>query len=320
MASNGDNVAFCVLTNQSLLTSIAAFSSGISYSIYQVKQKLVCASDAYNEDAKAPQDMELWQNAIIFGGMQTLEALRVLSQTPKLGSRLEKLMYGLSGFALTHTQDLALLDWLHASFPSKIYNNPYSYEEDKLLGAQGHVKIIQWMLCHNYCISGYIVYGAASTGQLELIQYLHDTHEEPFGCVIGHIKVAAANGHLDVVRFLLENRRACLTYHYQHKHPTPMDLAATNGHLDIVQYLHESRWDGVVFTRHTSVVQFLHIHHLEGCSSQAMVDAVKNAQLQTLQLLCEYRGTASSVKHALQLAVKLGLVDFAKLLCDANPT
>lgn len=87
--------------------------------------------------------MELWQNAISSGDMQTLEALHVLSETPKLGKRIQKLMYGLPGFALAHTKDLMLLDWQHASFPSEIYNNPHSYEEDQLLGAQGHVESIK---------------------------------------------------------------------------------------------------------------------------------------------------------------------------------
>ncbi|GAB9477640.1 hypothetical protein Gpo141_00014752, partial [Globisporangium polare] len=99
-------VAVRVLTDQSLLTSIAAFSSGVSYFVYQVKQTLVCASKEYDpEDPVSSLDVELWQNAICSGDRRTLEALQVLSQATLLGERLRKLLYGLPGFALMHTKD-----------------------------------------------------------------------------------------------------------------------------------------------------------------------------------------------------------------------
>lgn len=324
MAPSDDSVVLRVLRDRSLYVAITAFSSGVSYSVYQVKQKLICASKASKEDAKGPQDMELWQNAIISGDMQTLEALRVLSHTPKLGKRLERLMYGLPGFALTHTRDLALLDWLDASFPFKIYNIPNNYEELKLLGAQGHVEIIQWMLSHNYAISGDILLGAASAGHVELLQYVHETYDANFCCVGGHMEAAAANGHLNVVRFLLENRAACIVHG---SGPSAFDQAATNGHLEIVQFLHENQYkrctsaamDGAVVNRHFEVVQFLHENQYEGCSSQAMTDAVRNAQFETLQLLHEYRSSHSSIEPALLLAAELRQFKYVKYLYELDP-
>lgn len=168
-----------------------------------------------------------------------------------------------------------------------------------------------------------IVHGAASAGQLELIQHLHEIREEPFGSVVGHIRVAAANGHLAVVAFLNESREPCYRNFHQHGDSTAMDQAATNGHLKIVQYLHENHhqgsctsaaMEGAVLSRHVEVVQFLHEHSYEGCSSQAMMDAVKNSQFEALQLLCDHRGENSSVEPSLQLATDLGRLKYVKFM------
>lgn len=320
MAAGGDNVTLEVLKDRSLFVAITAFSSGVPYSVHQVKQLLICASDASNKDTKAPQDMELWQNAITTGDMVTLEALRVLSETPEHSQRLHKLLFGLPGFALTHTRDLALLDWLDASFPYKIYNNPVNYEEDKLLGAQGHVEVIEWIVSHDYGISGDILLGAAGAGHMALLQYVHESLDDPhFCCVGGHMEAAAANGHLEVVRFLFKHRAACMDHD---SGPSAFDRAVANDHLEIVQFLHENqykRWtsaamDGAVVNRHIEVVQFLHDNRYEGCSSQALVDAVKNSEFEALQLLCEHRGDNSSIEPALQLAAELAKLKYVRFL------
>ena len=48
---------------------------------------------------------------------------------------------------------------------------------------------------------------------------------------------ASQNGHLNVVKFLHENRNeGCTT--------CAMDYASENGHLDVVKFLHENRTEG----------------------------------------------------------------------------
>ena len=48
---------------------------------------------------------------------------------------------------------------------------------------------------------------------------------------------AASNGHLEIVRWLSENRtEGCTRY--------AMSRAAENGHLEIVKWLHENRTEG----------------------------------------------------------------------------
>lgn len=57
------------------------------------------------------------------------------------------------------------------------------------------------------------------------------------GCTRAAMNDAAANGHLNVVRWLHDNRtEGCTT--------AAMDLAAANGHLEVVQWLHDNRSEG----------------------------------------------------------------------------
>jgi hypothetical protein len=48
---------------------------------------------------------------------------------------------------------------------------------------------------------------------------------------------AASNGHLEVAKFLHENRTEGCTKH-------AMDKAAMYGHLEVVKFLHENRTEG----------------------------------------------------------------------------
>src|SRR5437016_230119 len=64
---------------------------------------------------------------------------------------------------------------------------------------------------------------AASNGHLEVIKWLHQNRKE--GCNDDAMDNAASNGHLDVVKWLHENRTEGCTTH-------AMDNAAENGHLE----------------------------------------------------------------------------------------
>ncbi|GAB9471413.1 hypothetical protein Gpo141_00008626, partial [Globisporangium polare] len=106
-----------------------------------------------------------------------------------------------------------------------------------------------------------------------------------------------------------------------------MDGAAANGHLEVVHFLHENRdegctsaaMDGAVVNRHLEVVQYLREHQYEGCSSGTIADAVKNARFETLQLLCEHRGSNPSLEPAFQLAAELRRLKYVKYLYELDP-
>ena len=76
---------------------------------------------------------------------------------------------------------------------------------------------------------------AAENGHLNIVKWLHENRTE--GCSTKAIDDAAGNGFLDVVKWLHENRtEGCTT--------SAIDLAAISGHFDIVKFLHENRTEG----------------------------------------------------------------------------
>jgi hypothetical protein len=74
---------------------------------------------------------------------------------------------------------------------------------------------------------------AVQNGHLEVIKWLHENRKE--GCTAWIMEYAVRNGHLDIVRWMYENRREGCTIWWA------MDRAAENGHLDVVKWLHENR-------------------------------------------------------------------------------
>lgn len=69
-----------------------------------------------------------------------------------------------------------------------------------------------------------------------------------------------------------------------------MDAAAESGNLEIVQWLHEHKTDGcttkamdwAAMNNHLSVVQWLHAHRLKGCTTEAMDWALQNENLELI--------------------------------------
>ncbi|KAF1774155.1 Ankyrin repeat-containing domain [Phytophthora cactorum] len=84
-------------------------------------------------------------------------------------------------------------------------------------------------------ISTRVMDAAALRGHLEVIKWLHENRSE--GCSVHAMDSAAAGGHLDVVQWLHENRtEGCTT--------GAMDTAAAGGHLTTVQWLWSNRTEG----------------------------------------------------------------------------
>lgn len=81
--------------------------------------------------------------------------------------------------------------------------------------------------------------GAAANGHLDVVQWLHENRQE--GCSIRAMNHAALNGHLEVVKWLHEVRRGSCTN-------SAMDNAAKNGHLEMVKFLHFNRKEGCRYT------------------------------------------------------------------------
>src|SRR6476661_2624364 len=98
---------------------------------------------------------------------------------------------------------------------------------------------------------------AAMNGHLNVIKWLHENKKE--GCTTRAMDWAADHGHLEIVKWLHENRKeGCTT--------GAMDRAATNSHLEVVKWLHENRKEGcttwaidcAAVNGHLEIVKWLH--------------------------------------------------------------
>lgn len=338
-----------VLTDRSLLTAIAAFAPGIVYSAHLVKQQLVCASGAYTDDAVSQEDVALWQKAICAGDRATLDAFHVLSQAPVIGKRLIKVLSGILSYAVLHTKDFALLDWIDDSFDATIYKSLVTDEDDQAVGEQGDIEIVQWIFSREYGLYDSALHGAASKGHMDLVRFLHESEDFEIGCKEELITAAAENNHFHVITFALENIPECIpTAICRSSHdainvaaakgaidmvkfllerrpdtctPSVMDDAAANGHLEIVQYLHENRAEGctkeamdrAAISGHLDVIRFLHEHREEGCTTSAMDTAATKGYYEIVKFLHENRQEGCTTK-AMDEAATNGHLEIVKFL------
>jgi len=124
-------------------------------------------------------------------------------------------------------------------------------------------------------------------GDLEMVQYCHRIHLE---FTKDAMDLAAENGHLEIVKWLHENRtEGCTT--------NAMNSAARNGHLEMVQWLHamhtENRNEGctvdtmnlAAMNGHLEIVKWLHKHRNEGCTTGAMDWAAMNGHFEIVKWL-----------------------------------
>ena len=128
---------------------------------------------------------------------------------------------------------------------------------------------------------------AAERGDLKTIKRLHKNHPE--GCTIFVMNGAAANGHLDVVKFLIDEKIVtwCTV--------VAMDRAAGNGHLDVVKFLHTTlgersncstnAMDWASQNGHLHVVKWLFENRSERCTWIARTFSKKNGHIDVLQFL-----------------------------------
>ncbi|KAI9905965.1 hypothetical protein PsorP6_014381 [Peronosclerospora sorghi] len=163
---------------------------------------------------------------------------------------------------------------------------------------------------------------AALAGHLHLVQRVSRRNPEQFQCCCQEAMDSAAEfGHLDILRWLNENRReGCTT--------DAMDMAACNGHLEIVQWLHENTREGcttnaidfAAHNGHLEVVKWLHFNREEGATHYAIDNAATHGHLDVIQWLFANRQEGCS-QSALLNAINAGHDHVAKWLvsnCKSN--
>jgi len=140
--------------------------------------------------------------------------------------------------------------------------------------------------CFIYYYKTYMDY-AASNGHIEIVKWLHENRKE--GCTTFAMDIAAQNGHLEMVKWLHENRKeGCSIF--------AMDSAADKGHLEIVKWLDENR--------------------KEGCTKLAMDWAACNGHLEVIKWLHQKRKEGFNTTDAMNYAVENGHIEVVKWLQD----
>ena len=103
----------------------------------------------------------------------------------------------------------------------------------------------------------------------------------PFNNICDPMNYAARNGHLEIVKWLHENRKEGCT-------KDAMNMAAEKGHLKVIKWLHKNRQEGCTSDAmnlaaeegHLRVIKWLHKNKKEGCTKYAIHWAIRNGHLE----------------------------------------
>ncbi|OWZ04217.1 hypothetical protein PHMEG_00023914 [Phytophthora megakarya] len=158
---------------------------------------------------------------------------------------------------------------------------------------------------------------AAAYGHLDVLKFFHELQtsgDKRLVCTWRAMDRASANGYLNVAQWLHENRgEGCSS--------KAMDKAASFGRLYVVRWLHEHRtegcthaaMDGAAMDGHLEVVQWLHVNRSEGCTKAAMECAAINGHLDVVKWL--HANRSEGCNHAaMDEAAGNGFLDVVKWL------
>ncbi|AVK76284.1 Ankyrin repeat domain containing protein [Pandoravirus neocaledonia] len=169
------------------------------------------------------------------------------------------------------------------------------------LAARGDIVALQTLADHGIALERSHLVVAASEGHLDAVAWLYardlvkDKETDPANGGATALDVAAANGHMKVIRFLHEKDDG--TQRHGLTATAAMDNAAERGHLHIVCFLDQHRSEGctpaamdwAAFHGHVAIVAFLHERRSEGCTTWAMDAAAANGHLRVVAYLDQHR-------------------------------
>lgn len=214
---------------------------------------------------------------------------------------------------------LDIIEWLYEQYPN------VEFLEPRLQAVtNGHLDVVKWVVWQfrwrreqdrALWISN-AIYSAAHAGNVEMVQYLFNYRSPDRSCAA--VDGAALSGHLELLQWLHVNGGEFTS--------RAMDIAAAFGHLEIVQWLHENRSEGcsthamdsAAYSNHLDVVQWLHRKRSEGCTTQAMVYAAANGHLNVLMWLHQNRHEGCT-SAAMDQAASKGHLDIVKYLHAHRP-
>ncbi|EGC32520.1 hypothetical protein DICPUDRAFT_57081 [Dictyostelium purpureum] len=168
------------------------------------------------------------------------------------------------------------------------YLQPQSYCAGmEIASASGFIEIVQYLNELDQSLSiGAAVDKASINGHYNIVKYL--TENRPTAsCTTDAVDKAVYNGHEEVVKYLLLNRTEGAT-------SKALNNAAYLGDLDLVMFLHKkgqqcskAAINGAASNGYLDVIKFLQKNRTEGCTEQALINAISGNCLDTVKYIIE---------------------------------
>ncbi|RHY03031.1 hypothetical protein DYB25_003222 [Aphanomyces astaci] len=156
---------------------------------------------------------------------------------------------------------------------------------------------------------------AAANGHLQTVKYLHAYCPNPLGA--DALVNAAAGGHLEIVKFLHTHRGD------DDWSTDVVDAAAASGHVEVVQFLHTSRTQGCTISGlqmatirgHLDVVRWIHVHRNDLWRASDVIEkAAQGGHLAILQYVLDTSPNVSCTTYAMDLAATHGHLEIVQFL------
>ncbi|TMW61214.1 hypothetical protein Poli38472_013677 [Pythium oligandrum] len=219
---------------------------------------------------------------------------------------------------------MEIVQWVHETYMPR-WRTSVRWKALDEIAVHGTQELLQWALTTlpDAQLTTNAMDGAAANSHLKIVEYLHSERTE--GCTTEAMNNAAGNGHLAVVEYLHTHRQEGCTVR-------AMNDAASHGHLDIVKYLHEKRgrlYDqgyGPSCGKRTfrraekgalDVLKYLHENRSEGCTSDAIINAVLEDHVEVVRFLVDHCDVAYP-DTAILYATRIGNWEMLELLFQAN--
>ncbi|TMW58618.1 hypothetical protein Poli38472_010177 [Pythium oligandrum] len=128
--------------------------------------------------------------------------------------------------------DIDVAQWVHRHFqPVSGDKSVIRSRTMDFMALHGNVTLMRWLVPHykdQVVLSTLAIDGATRNGHLDMVKYLHEERND--GCTIDAVDIAANNGHLDVVKFLFEHRQ-------EKGSMEALNDAAANARGEVLRYL-----------------------------------------------------------------------------------
>ncbi|TMW59218.1 hypothetical protein Poli38472_007363 [Pythium oligandrum] len=216
----------------------------------------------------------------------------------------------------TEADALQSLKWLHARHPEPLIDTCNGWVDKSIMdnaARSGYLSVVRFL--HEHRTEGFsyeAINDAAGNGHLEIVRYLFEHADAQFFTVYA-LEWAAAGGHLDVLKYFHEHvPRANDKWS-----KSVFRSAGANGHVGVVKWLLEHRTEGgpsdAAELATVNVVKYLLLNTNIEATIVMMTVVVSSGDLELVRYLHEQRGVCC-IDTAVNYAVKIGRLDLVRYL------